>query len=383
MDERTSLGSAARYTPTNRVRVAALFLGMSSACAELAGLGEYQNAPETSGGGPAANGPVAQDRFPAAFASALCEGIVHCCGQAQLTLDVVNCKERHGHIFSGPPPGIEDVFYDASSAADCVALIEQATASCALDRRSFLETCGNVWKGSRPPGAPCEIHAQCSHTFGATTSCAPLTRDGAPVCNERYVHLKAGEACAVTCSELELGPISGTNCGSGAGGTAGSSAGGEAGCGTDGAAGAGTGGAAASGSGGSGAGVRDALGTMSGCFTNDSLYCDCSGRCQQFAPLPIGMPCEPYPRGPGGCVPEAFCDGELCRPRVAPGEVCPMGIECSSGDYCSHSRTCTKKLSNGELCIQDEECQGACAGQCMASTFAVLVCTGDTLLVRP
>jgi hypothetical protein len=367
-------GLEARRLPGRRIAVAAVVAAMSG-CAQLLGA-DYTIVVERSDAGGIANGPIPEDRFAREYARVLCEGIVPCCDDAGFVFDVGVCKVRFTNFVESalaPPHGTSDVYYDARAAADCVALIDGAAKSCGEPSSTLQETCASVWRGSRSMGAPCEVAAQCTHTFRAFTYCDTVAQPDGPVCRQE-IRGRQGDECTQTCDQVNGNLICHTRSPTlpVEGGFVGSLA---------------------------------TIGpTSTICITNDGVLCDDdSGHCESLPIAPVGMPCDdPNVRceldascawregdgGIGNCNRFAgsrqLCGDLICTALVGLGESCdPIGAspiqgpQCNGSAYCNDSRVCVEKLANGSFCTRNHECRGACGGRCASSSFVVEVCTGS------
>jgi len=308
-------------------------------CAELAGLNDYDVA---------AGDPLTEEQFASEFATALCKGIEPCCASAGYYHDVQACIIDYRDSFRfqiAPPAGTLDVSYDGLEARHCVAEVSRLMSGCANEATDFDGgPCSNVWRGLQPPGARCEVDAQCTRSAGAYTWCGTQFDTKPGVCMQeprgRY-----NDACTTTCSRapstescapkprLPRDPRD-VSC------------------------------------------LPASSEANTRCYTNDNLFCSACGACEGL--LVVDMPCSLQSGAPSesGCAPETYCDGEKCRPRVALERPCPLGIECQPAHYCNEAGVCAPKLANGSPCAKDAECNGGCVqGRCAINGAILRLCT--------
>jgi hypothetical protein len=113
---------------------------------------------------------------------------------------------------------------------------------------------------------------------------------------------------------------------------------------------------------------------------------ECAGDRSTFAPDQTCAPAATAGESCVGalCVPGHYCDGDICRPLVGPGDSCLSDVQCDAGLYCDtrvdecatraqigqpctwysgcvEGATCTiGRCDDGFDCFADEDCSGAC-----------------------
>jgi len=285
---------------------------------------------------------IPADRFPAAYAEALCTSLQHCCDENAVSFNYNTCtagwKSLIGQRFSDPNSAAL-ANYDPKAATTCVAQVRDARAtSCAPEPGSISaarDTCQQIFTGKKPPGAACNSSAECAPQDGALVSCSPLPA-GADGGGQLPLALPLGEPICVAVAV----PQQGAPC---------------------------------------------TVNPPHGCEGGDKLYCEPGGlTCQPQSD--VGGPCAPAV--PASCLPTGYCvasgpSASLCAAVLPQGSGCTDSTQCDTSSVCDlkATKTCVPRGATGTSCQVGTDCaSGSCdavAKKCLKNVIATTnACTG-------
>jgi hypothetical protein len=268
---------------------------------------------------------IPADRFPAAYAQALCTSLQHCCDENQVSFNYNACTSGWKGIvqkFFSDPNLAASINYDPKAATNCVNLVKSAEGvSCAPVPGSISDAravCQTIFTGKKPPGAECTISAECAPIEGSTVRCIPLVGGDA---GGQLPLARAG-------LELEAVPLGAPVCV-----------------------------AIPSAQAGAPCSVTDAGAPKGGCNGDPATFCDpADATCKPRAD--VGGPCSPLVVD--SCKPGAFCVGAqgLCAQALPPGSACTTSVQCDVTTTCdvTGSRTCVPRKPPGSACTADSDC---------------------------
>jgi hypothetical protein len=302
-------------------------------------------------GNPLKQNSLPAERFPAAYAQALCGSLAHCCSENMVSYNYDACtagwQAAVAAIVGSPDAGAN---YDPQLAAQCVqqvsAAAEQSCQPVPGSLSAARATCQGIFAGEVPLGGACTASSQCAPIDGGTVVCAVVPLDASvaqlplaafdaatgaggldvPVC----VAVMSVDAGGMPCTPL----------------------------GTDG-------------------------GPKKDVCLDYNLFCD-----------PTSMTCLPFNQMGGACdfttlascAPGSFCaaDGGVCAPAQPPGSPCIDSIECDYTSQCDPgSHTCVLRLLPGTACETDNQCSVSVCDpttkQCLTNAIATTAaCNGVT-----
>ncbi|MET0595816.1 MAG: hypothetical protein ABW133_24165 [Polyangiaceae bacterium] len=264
------------------------------------------------GGSAGDSGPLAQEDFPKAFASAVCDNIGPCCMTEGFPHDAPSCRTNTEADLAESMKDLaaQGAVYDGAAARSCVDAYAKAAKSCG-DSKSVEATCDRIFRGTRTNGEPCSGNEQC-----ASRSCRVIEGMTGSRCAPEptaRVHAKHGDACGWTCEVR---------------------------------------------------GEREACTTVTAsspdagrCYTNDGLFCFPTGICG-IAPR-AGDTCKTG----SPCADDNFCVEGTCSPRHGTGP-CTTSDSCNRTAFCDEiTKECKPLKALGEPCSTLTECQ---EGLCIA-----------------
>ncbi len=273
---------------------------------------------------------VSEDRFPAAYAQALCTSLQHCCTENAVPFDYDSCTSGWRAYVSATFTSAT-VNYDPRAATTCVALLNSAeSVSCAPAPGSISDardTCQSIFQGTVQVGGACSSDSDCAVDDAGPVFCS-ATVAGSDAGGILPLDLPLLDGvCAVGAL-----PMSGDPC----------AAGGTSPCGTDG-----------------------------------TLYCDpTTAVCHSVGA--VGGMCSA--EVPGSCVTGAYCvatgpDANLCAAAQAVGSPCTDTSQCDPTSVCdAGSMTCVARKGSGAACSSGDQClSGACDATlktCLVNTIA-------------
>jgi hypothetical protein len=276
-------------------------------------------------------GPVPEEQFLEAYATAICDNIGPCCQADGYTLDAAKCRtllvaELGDEL---PQPGSAAV-YDANAGGNCIAAVTKVAQSCGGEEN--LDVCEGIYKGKLAAGEPCTSSFECATPPGGQAYCDVTSDTGGNVC-VASARGKLGDTCSETCTEEGTSTSCTTS--------------------------------------------SEVPPNAATCYTNDGLRCGEGNTCATL--IPLGGACPGYE----GCVQGAFCDSTsgTCVATKSVGEACTgySWSECAEGLHCSQSQVCEAAKPDGAACESWEDCEsGNCeGGKCVAESFVdELICTG-------
>jgi hypothetical protein len=283
---------------------------------------------------------VPADRFPSAYAEALCTSLQHCCAENTVTFDYNSCTAGWKGLIQlrfNDPNSAALANYDTKAASDCVARVHDARGvSCAPEPNSISDarnTCQLIFTGKKAPGAACTTSAECAPQDGAVVTCSSLP-PGADGGGQLPLAHPLGEP---VCVATPL-PVQGAPC---------------------------------------------TITPPNGCQGDPALFCDPSA----LTCLPkgdVGGPCVPQA---DSCLPGAYCisggpNNAICGAVLPIGSPCKTSIECDPSASCdAGSKTCVARKPPGSACAADGDCAtGLCdtvAKKCLKNVIATTnACTG-------
>ena len=117
---------------------------------------------------------LSQSDFPAAYASAICDAIILCCGQSQ-TIDRSACvtsltSEGQRVLDAGVTTGT----YNGAKAAACVEQVRSILSQCNLPsnyQSQVTTACEWIYDGNSPAGGPCGVDQDCVAPPNGTPRC--------------------------------------------------------------------------------------------------------------------------------------------------------------------------------------------------------------------
>jgi hypothetical protein len=269
---------------------------------------------------------VPAERFPAAYAQALCTSLEHCCAENAVTFNYNACtsgwQSALSNLLSSPDAGGN---YDPKAATACVQQVSAAaSASCQPVPGSISDAravCQGVFVGQTPTGSPCTSSAQCAPVDGSVVECAVVAADAGigqlPFSGQQGAGAQGVPVCvaiAMTDSGVGCTP-------EGEGGT------------TD------------------------------RCLAI-GMFCDpTSMTCQALNGM--GGACDPS--SVGSCAPGTYCAQGTCTAALPPGSPCTSSAECDFTSRCdvSGTMTCISRKLPGQACTTGSECT---VGVCDATT---------------
>jgi hypothetical protein len=271
---------------------------------------------------------VPEERFPAAYAQALCTSLQHCCAENRVAFSYDECtagwEKDIANLLLSPDAGGN---YDPQVATQCVQLVSAAAAaSCqpvAGSLSAARDVCQGVFVGQTPTGGSCTSSAQCAPVDGSTVECAIVPPD-AGVGQLPFSPDQGGAAIqgVPVCVALPLD--SGT--------------------------------------------VSCTTGQEGGTTTDPCLaigmYCDPgSASCQPLNGM--GGACDPS--AIDSCAPGTFCMQGTCVDALPVGSACTTSAECDYTSMCDlpGTMTCVLLKQPGQACTSGSECT---VGVCDATT---------------
>jgi hypothetical protein len=292
-----------------------------------------------SGGVLGCNNPntvyVSQDRFPAAYAQALCTSLQHCCAENVVSYNYDACTIGWEHTVTSLMAAGGGI-YNAQAATQCVQMVNAAASvSCQPVDGSISaarSVCQQVFAGQAALGDPCSSTSQCAPLEGGAVQCAIVPGDGGgqlplsfqdPTSPTSSLQLEDQPVCV----EVAL-PDSGVPCMPA-----------------------------------NEAGVGDL------CVASQ-LYCDPTTLlCQPLNGA--GGPCDPSVIA--SCSPGAYCLAGTCTATNPIGSACTDPAECDFSSFCNPAtHTCVARNLPGQKCTSDAQCT---VGVCDATTKACLTNT--------
>jgi hypothetical protein len=296
---------------------------------------------------------IPADRFPAAYAQALCTSLQHCCDENAVRFDYNACTQGWKTAIQArfaDPNSSAAANYDPRVATDCVSLVSAAkNVGCGPIPASISDaraTCQMIFAGKKAPGEACTADAECASVEGSTVRCAP--QPGADAGGQLPLAHPLGlvePLGASVCTATPL-PDQGVPCSIG-----------------------GTGGASAT-----------------ACDADSTLFCDpVALQCKKRSD--VGGPCAP--QVVTSCVAGAYCldsgpNTGLCAAALPVGSPCKSSVECDVLATCDTSgNKCIPRLAPGTACSDDSQCSAnvcdSTAKKCLKNVIATTAaCTGVT-----
>ena len=293
---------------------------------------------------------IPADRFPSAYAQALCTSLQHCCNENMVSYDYNACtagwQAAIAAIVQNPDGGGN---YDPQLAAQCVQQVSAAAVvSCQPVPGSISAaraTCQAIFQGEIPLGGACTSASQCAPVDGGTVTCAIVPLDASTAqlpLAAQDASTGAGGANVPVCVAVMSIDAGGMPCTP---------------LGTDG-------------------------GPKEDVCLNYGLFCDpTSSTCLPFNPM--GGACDPNTLT--SCAPGAYCqaDAGTCSPAQPAGSPCTDSIECDYTSQCDPgSHTCVLRLLPGAACATDNQCSVSVCDpttkQCLMNAIATTAaCNGQ------
>ena len=271
------------------------------------------------------------DRFPSAYAQALCGSLRHCCDENAVTYNWETCTSGWKAAIEkrlADPVALSN--YDARVATSCVSRVRSSeNASCGPLEGSVSdarEVCMKIFVGKKPVGASCASAAECAPPPAGIADCEP--KPGAPTDGGT---LPLTTSTPPVCVVLNP-PVIGDKC-------------------------------------------VPAPGPA--CGDEGILACEpASLRCVSLAD--VGASCLTI-----GCRAGSYCSGGLCRAKNAAGAPCASAEQCDGTTRCdlTGSKVCVARNAAGIACAADSDCLvGACdptTKRCLKNSIATTAaCTG-------
>ena len=283
---------------------------------------------------------VTQDRFPAAYAQALCTSLQHCCSENTVTFDYGSCTSGWRAYVSAKFTD-SAIDFDPRAATTCVALLNSAVdVTCAPAPGSIpaaRDTCQSIFQGTVALGGACSSDTDCAASDGGPVFCSPSGAGGSDAGGTLPLDLPLFDG---TCALGAL-PMAGDPCAGGA---------------TD------------------------------PCGTDGTLYCDpASTTCQMVGA--VGAPCSLAVSS--SCAAGSYCvsiasGDDVCAAAQAIGSACTANQQCDATGVCdtASTMTCIARLGAGSSCSSGEQClSGACDAErkfCLVNTIATsAACVGS------
>jgi hypothetical protein len=123
---------------------------------------------------------IPAERFPAAYAQALCASLQHCCAENKVAYNYDQCTAGWKALVQtrfDDPNSAALANYDPKAATNCVAQVNlAATVSCAPVPASISAaraTCQSIFAGKKVAGADCASDPECAPQDGAIVRCLP------------------------------------------------------------------------------------------------------------------------------------------------------------------------------------------------------------------
>jgi len=292
---------------------------------------------------------IPAERFPAAYAQALCTSLQHCCNENQVTFDYNACTagwKNNVQKYFADPNLAAAINYDPKAATSCVQLVQAAeTVSCAPVPASISDaraTCQTIFSGKKPPGADCTLDAECAPVEGNIVRCIPAAGEDAggqlPL-GYATLGLQAVPLGSPICVAI---PIDQT---------------------------------------GAPCAIPDG-GAGNGCNGDPGSFCD-PGTHTCVPRADVGGACSSA--SIDSCKAGAYCvtSQGLCAQALPPGSPCTTSVECDVTATCdvSGTKTCIPRKAPNSACSVDSECSvNLCdpvAKKCLKNTIATTnACTG-------
>jgi hypothetical protein len=283
---------------------------------------------------------ITVDRFPAAYAQALCGSLQHCCDENVVTENFATCTagwKSYVERLLGTPAARTN--YEPRTAKACVDQVRSAAnVSCQPVAGSISDardTCLRIFIGKTPLGSPCTTAAECapSPTGGRVACEAPPELNDAGVLP---LHLEPLAIATPVCVVSAAAPVT-------------------AAC------------------------LVDAASVRSNC--DEGLYCE--PKTTTCLPLGnVGEACIAGSCAPGGVCAAAGANQGKCVPTSPLGGPCATAAECDATSRCdTGAQKCVAKKLAGESCAEDAECNvGTCdlgTRRCLKNTIATTnTCNG-------
>lgn len=285
---------------------------------------------------------ITAERFPSAYAQALCGSLQHCCDENLVTENFPACTAGwKGYVENllAQPAALTN--FEPRAAKACVDQIRTAAGvSCQPVPGSISDardTCLRIFVGKKPIGAPCSTAGECApDPNGGRVACeAPPERNDAGVLPLSIAPLAILTPVCVVVGDAPL----------------------QAPC------------------------LPDAANVRSNC--GSALYCEPTLR--RCVPLgTVGVDCIV-----GSCAPGGFCatsgpNQGKCVPASPLGGPCTAAGECDTTSRCDVGvQKCVAKKAAGEACAEDLECNvGTCddgVKKCLKNSIATTnTCNGRT-----
>lgn len=283
---------------------------------------------------------ISVDRFPAAYAQALCGSLQHCCDENLVVENFSSCTggwKTYVETLLGTPAARTN--YEPRTAKACVDRIRTAGGiSCQPIEGSISnarDTCLNIFIGKTPLGSPCTTAAEC----------APSPNGGRVACEVPPEKNDAGVL------PLHIGPLALTAPVCVAAATAPATA----------------------------ACLVNASNVQSNC--DQGLYCEPkSAKCLPLGK--VGEECIVGSCAAGGVCATAGANQGKCVPTSALGGPCATSADCDATSRCdTAAQKCAARKNAGESCSEDVECNvGTCdtgTKRCLKNTIATTnTCNG-------
>lgn len=242
-------------------------------------------------------GSLSTREFIQAAALAECDDFGDCCAQDEHPFDEQRCRARVRSVLEALADN-DAVVYDADAAGGCVRAFRASPGQCETMADEF-QSCGAVFRGTKPLGAPCAAPQECLGFADGDVFCWQPAGSELDVCarvDRPLAPVGEGEACGWTC-DLDGGC---TSFGSGLPGT---------------------------------------------CLISDGLYCaQATDTCTLL--VAAGGSCAGETLA---CPVDTFCDGERCTQLRQLGEACPTRTGCVAGAFCDDG-LCTALRGENEGC---------------------------------
>ncbi len=283
---------------------------------------------------------ISADRFPSAYAEALCTSLQHCCAENTVRFDYNACTAGWNSLIRTRVVADNSALanYDAKAASDCIAQVRDAkTTSCAPEPGSISaarDRCQQIYSGKKPPGAACNSNAECAPVDGQVVSCSPL-----PPGSDGGGQLPLAQPFSEPVCVASPVPPQGAPC---------------------------------------------KVTPPHGCEGGMNLFCDPAS----LTCLPqqdVAGPC--LASVPSSCLPTAYCvssgpSAGLCAAVGSQGAPCASSVECDTSTLCDPgTKTCVDKKISPAACADGSECKsGLCdpvAKICLKNVIATTnACTG-------
>ena len=284
---------------------------------------------------------ITAERFPSAYAQALCGSLQHCCDENQVAENFASCTsgwKSYVEKLLGATAALTN--YEPRTAKACVDAIRAAgSVSCQPIPGSISDaraTCAQIFVGKKPIGAACSTAAECAPDPGgkAVVCAVPPEKLDAGVLP---LSVRPFAITAPVCTLSGAASVPGGPC------------------------------------------LVDAANVRSNC--DPASYCE--PKTQKCTPLGVvGADCIPGSCAPGGVCATSGTNAGKCVPASPLGGPCSAPNECDPTSRCDiGTKTCVQKKESGQPCTDDSECNvGTCdvgTKKCLKNSIATTnTCNG-------